>query len=43
VTVEDRRLGVARGWLSGDVERSLHTTRDANIESETATTTRFPC
>jgi hypothetical protein len=43
VNLEDRRLGVARGWLSGDVDRSLHTTVDANIESETSTTTRFPC
>ena len=43
VLLEDRRLGVARGWLTGDVKRSLHTTGDANIESETSTTTRFRC
>jgi hypothetical protein len=43
VSLEDRRLGVARGWLSGDLDRSLHTTGDANIESETSTTTRFHC
>jgi hypothetical protein len=43
ITVEDRRLGVARGWLTGDVVRNLHTTGDANIESETTTTSRSAC
>ena len=43
ITVEDRRLGVARGWLTGDVVRTLHTTHDANIESETTTTSRSSC
>jgi hypothetical protein len=36
VTVEDRRLGVARGWLSGDVDRSLHTTGEPTSRARPA-------
>jgi hypothetical protein len=43
ITIEDRRLGLARGWLTGDVVRNLHMTGDANIESETTTSWRSPC
>jgi hypothetical protein len=42
-SLEERRHGIARGWLTGDVERNLHSTGDANIESETTTTIRYPC
>jgi hypothetical protein len=42
-TVESTRSGVAVGHLFGDVERNLHRTRDADLESERTTTTVWPC